>query len=74
VTLVQRRLANASEARPAFSPASCPAIAVAWLFVVFPTTHFLLDPGVFDQLAKTLHGILNSLPIPKTQLDHQSLL
>ncbi len=38
----------------AFGTTTGAAAHFARLFVVFPPTHFLLDPGVLDQLAKPL--------------------
>ena len=48
------------------------ATGFAWLFVVFATTHFLLDAATLDQLPKTANGLLDRLTIPNIQLNHRS--
>ena len=62
------------EACTAFCTATSSTIGIARLFVVFPTTHFLLDSSVLDELPKSLDRVLNLLPVSKSQLDHQTPL
>jgi hypothetical protein len=62
------------EACTAFCTATSSTIGIARLFVVFATTHFLLDSSVLDELPKSLDRVLNLLPVSKSQLDHQTPL
>jgi hypothetical protein len=57
-----------------FCTSASTTIGIARLFVVFATTHFLLDPSVLYELPKSLHCVLNLLPVSKSQLDHQTPL
>lgn len=57
-----------------FCTSASTAIGIARLFVVFATTHFLLNSSVLYELPKSLHCVLNLLPVSKSQLDHQTPL
>jgi hypothetical protein len=49
---------QARQAGAAFSSTASTAVRIAGLLIEFATTHFFFDSGVFDQLSKTLYGIL----------------
>ena len=42
----------------------------AWLFIIFPASHFFLDATPFDQFTKTADRLLNRFTIPNRQLNH----
>ena len=70
----QTKLCGFVEACATFCTSASSTIGIARLFVVFATTHFLLDPSVLYELPKSLHCVLNLLPVSKSQLDHQTPL
>jgi len=46
----------------------------AWLLVILPAAHLLLDSASLDQLPKTTHRLLDRLVVPQRQFDHSVLL
>ncbi len=73
-TVLSDQLCGFVEACTAFCTATSSTISIARLFVVFATTHFLLNSSVLYELPKSLHCVLNLLPVSKSQLDHQTPL
>jgi hypothetical protein len=67
-------LSSFGESCSTFRTTAISAIGIARLFVVFATTHFLLDPSVLDELPKSFDRVLDFLPVSKSQLDHQTPL
>jgi hypothetical protein len=57
--------------RPHFCAASIAATLITGLFVEFTLAHFFLDPGVFDQFAKTTDCFIHTFMITQTQLNHK---
>jgi hypothetical protein len=64
----------AGHAGAAFGAAAGAAAGIAGLFVVLPTTHFFLDPGVLDELPETPHRIVDRLVLTQPKPDHSNLL
>jgi hypothetical protein len=72
--ILSDQLCDFAEACSTFCTSASAAIGIARLFVVFATTHFLLDSSVLNELPKSLHCVLDLLPVSKSQLDHQTPL
>jgi hypothetical protein len=72
--ILSDQLCGFVEACSTFCTSASSTIGIARLFVVFATTHFLFDPSVLYELPKSLHCVLNLLPVSKSQLDHQTPL
>lgn len=59
-------------ARAAFGAETCPTLDLAWLFIILPSTHLLLDSTAFHELSEATNRLLNRLAIPDDKPNHSS--
>jgi hypothetical protein len=64
---------ESQQAGTALRSAARTAALVAGLLVIFPSSHFFLDAGMFNELSEPLDGIRDRFMFSQAQFDHKVL-